>query len=72
MNRHTQFAANSAQQDELACIHELLVVPLAMIDQLGLPAIVGAQLDHSLQTLRQHLGAEYALMTTASPDWTDA
>ena len=60
MNMH---ASIDAKLDSLASAHELLVVALEIVDELQLPAQIGAQLDHSIRTLRKFLGADYSPVT---------
>ena len=63
MNMQTSFEGELATHSSLASAHDLLVVALQIIDELELPAQIGAQLDHSIQTLRKYLGADHSPVT---------
>jgi hypothetical protein len=60
MEMHARVAGDSARQEVLARVHLLLVAALDIIDQMDLPAMIGAQVDQSLHTLRSHLDPGYA------------
>ena len=60
MNMH---ATIDAETDSLASAHEMLVAALEIVDEMQLPAQIGAQLDHAIQSLRKFLGADYAPVT---------
>ena len=54
MNMQSSIIA--AEHDSIDSVHQLLVVALALVDELGLPGRIGADIDlaiHSAQSLMQ-------------------
>ena len=51
------------EADSLASAHEMLIAALEIVDEMELPAQIGAQLDHAIQTLRKFLGSDHAPVT---------
>jgi len=68
MSTHELIEDHAAVQKSLIYVQDLLVAALGMIDQIGLPAQIGAQLDQSIQTLRQHRGLGCSPLLLGSPD----